>query len=85
MLAGAPVELCEFPLGAGQADLEALDLAEPAFAFGFGDAGDEVVADLDEPVALGGVGPEYRAADASLSELAQHRLEPADSLLHHGK
>ncbi|RPK70163.1 Tn3 transposase DDE domain protein [Streptomyces sp. ADI97-07] len=38
--------------------------AEPALALGFGDAGEEVVADLGESVALGGVGPEHRAADA---------------------
>ena len=52
--------------GAGEADLESFDLAEPAFAFGFGDAGGEVVADLDQAVALGGVGPEHRAADAGV-------------------
>jgi hypothetical protein len=43
--------------GAGEADFEAFDFAGPAFAFGFGDAGGEVVADLCEPVALGRVGP----------------------------
>ena len=31
-------DLGELVLGAGEADLEVLDLAEPAFAFGFGDA-----------------------------------------------
>jgi hypothetical protein len=54
---GAPVDLGEFVLGAGEADFEAFDFAGPAFAFGFGDAGGEVVADLCEPVALGQVGP----------------------------
>jgi hypothetical protein len=55
--------------GAGEADFEAFDFAGPAFAFGFGDAGGEVVADLCEPVALGRVGPLDGAADAPLTEL----------------
>lgn len=46
--------------------MQAFDLAEPAFTFGFGDACGEVVADLDESVALGGVGPQQRAADAGM-------------------
>ena len=50
------VELGEFLAGAGEADLQPVDLAEPAFAAGFGDADMEVVADLDQPGALGGVG-----------------------------
>ncbi|GIG59624.1 hypothetical protein Lfu02_39960 [Longispora fulva] len=32
------VEVCELVLGAGEADLESFDLAEPAFAFDFGGA-----------------------------------------------
>ncbi|MGR4853969.1 hypothetical protein [Streptomyces sp. LARHCF252] len=36
-------------LGVGQAALQAFELAEPTFAFGFQDAREEVVADLDEP------------------------------------
>ncbi len=40
----ASTEPGELVLGAGQADAEPFCLAEPAFAFGFGDAGDEVVA-----------------------------------------
>ncbi len=43
----APFDLGKFVFGAGEADLQAFDLAEPAFAFGFGYAGFEVVADLD--------------------------------------
>ena len=39
----------ELGFGASQADLEALDLAEPAFRLGFGDSGDQVVADVDQP------------------------------------
>ncbi|MFJ9030412.1 hypothetical protein ACIRQP_18165 [Streptomyces sp. NPDC102274] len=36
-----PVKLGEFLLSSGEADLDPLDLAEPAFAFGLGDAGDQ--------------------------------------------
>jgi hypothetical protein len=61
--------LRDFRLGADEADLEAVDFAEPSFAFGLRNAGVEVVADLDQSGALGGVGPEYRAADAGFSEL----------------
>jgi len=43
------IDLGELVLGAGEADPESFDLAEPAFLFGFGDAGVEVVADLDQP------------------------------------
>jgi hypothetical protein len=47
------VDLGELVLGAGEADLEALDLAEPAFAFGLGDAVVQVVPDLLEAGPLG--------------------------------
>ena len=36
---GAAVDLGELVAGAGEADFQALDFAEPAFALGFGDAG----------------------------------------------
>jgi hypothetical protein len=68
--AGAPVDLGELVVGAGEADVEAFDFAVPAFAFGFADPGGEVVADLGDARPLGGVGPEHRAADAPLTELA---------------
>ena len=59
---GLPAEGCvdlgELILGAGEADLEALDLAGPAFALGFGDAVVQVDADLLQPAALGGVRPQ---------------------------
>jgi hypothetical protein len=45
----ASFDLDKFVFGAGEADLESLDLAEPPFAFGFGDAGLEVVSDLLKP------------------------------------
>jgi hypothetical protein len=50
-------ELGEFGICRGQADLESLGLAAPTFLFGFGDAGDQVVADVDEAGTLGWVGP----------------------------
>jgi hypothetical protein len=40
---GELIELGEFLPGGGEADLQALGLAEPAFALGFVDAGLEVV------------------------------------------
>ncbi|WP_327280814.1 MULTISPECIES: hypothetical protein [unclassified Streptomyces] len=53
-------------LGASQADPESFDLPESALALGLGDAGDEVVADLLQPAALGRVRPEERATNASV-------------------
>jgi hypothetical protein len=44
--------LGEFVLDAGEADLEAFDSAEPAFAFRLDDASFEVVADLDQSGSL---------------------------------
>jgi hypothetical protein len=49
------VELGEFAACGGEADFQAFDFTEPALAVSFGDAGDEVVADVGEPAALGGV------------------------------
>ena len=37
-----------FGAGAGEADFQSFGFAEPAAGLGFGDAGDEVVADLDQ-------------------------------------
>jgi len=53
---GEFVELSEFVACSGEADLQAVDLAEPAFTLGFADAGAEVVAELDEAGALSRVG-----------------------------
>jgi hypothetical protein len=52
------VDLGELVLGAGEADLESLDLAKPAFASGLGDAVVQVDPDLLEAVPLGGVRPQ---------------------------
>ncbi|MET9830052.1 hypothetical protein ABZ078_12175 [Streptomyces sp. NPDC006385] len=65
-MVATPVDLSQFVLCAGEADMRSFNLAEPAFALGLGDAGDQVVADLDQSVASGGVGPEHRAADAGV-------------------
>ncbi len=54
---GDLVHLGEFVAGGGEADLQALGVAGPAFALGFADAGDQVAADLGQPWPLGGVGP----------------------------
>lgn len=53
MLPVAPIEPAELLLGAGHADLETLDLAEPAFRLGFGDSGDQVVAGSRQAVPVG--------------------------------
>ncbi len=66
LAAGAAVDLGEFVVGAGEADLESFDFAEPAFVFGLADPGGQVVADLGDAGPLGGVGPEHRAADAGV-------------------
>ncbi|WP_063767866.1 hypothetical protein [Streptosporangium roseum] len=75
MLPVAPIELAELFLGASQADAEPFCLAEPAFAFGFGDAGDEVVADLLQPAALCRVRPEERTSDTCLTELILKKVQ----------
>jgi hypothetical protein len=62
--ARALVELREFPFGAGEADFETFDLAEPTLALGFGDAGQQVVADRGDPLPLGGIGPQQAAPEA---------------------
>jgi hypothetical protein len=54
--------LGEFGVRAGEADLEALSLAVPGVGFGFGDAGDEVVADRFQPCAGGRVRVQQRTA-----------------------
>lgn len=63
---GTPVDLGDLVVCPGQAGLQALDLAEPAFAFGFGDARDEVVADLLDAKALVRVWPVHRTSQTSV-------------------
>ena len=62
----APVEAGEFAFGGFQADLEALDFAEPAVHPCFGDALVEVVDDLGETGALLRRNSQHRAAHASV-------------------
>jgi hypothetical protein len=66
---GGQVGLGELVVGGGEADLESLGFAGPPFALGLGDAGQDVVANLLEAAALGGVDPQERAPDAGFSEL----------------
>jgi hypothetical protein len=66
---GGCVGLGEFAGGAGEADSESFGFAGPAFAFGLGDAGAEVVADLLQAASLGGVDAQERAPDVPLTEL----------------
>ena len=56
------VHLGEFGVRAGETDLEALGLAVPVVGFGFGDAGEQVVADLFQPWAGGRIRAQQRAA-----------------------
>jgi len=53
---GDLVHLREFRLGSGEADLQAFGFAEPLPGLGFGDPFDEVVSDLGQAGAFGGVG-----------------------------
>ncbi|TDC25416.1 hypothetical protein E1265_07100 [Streptomyces sp. 8K308] len=64
------IELGELLLCAGEADLESFDLTEPSLLFGFGDSGDQVVANLDEAVSLSRIRSEHGASNTSFSELA---------------
>ncbi len=58
LVAQGGLDLGELVLGSGEADLESLGLAEPAFSFGLGDAVAQVGTDLLQAVALGGVRPQ---------------------------
>jgi hypothetical protein len=63
------LDLGELVAGGGEADLESFGLAGPALAFGLGDAGGQVAADVLQPLSLGGVDPQEGAPDAPLTEL----------------
>ncbi|APU44889.1 hypothetical protein BSL84_32715 [Streptomyces sp. TN58] len=60
------VESGKLLLGVGQAALQPLDLAEPAFPLGFQDAREEVVADFDKPGTLCRVDDQDGASDTSV-------------------
>ena len=74
---GDAVKLGEFLFSGGAADGESFDLAEPAFTLGFADAVGEVVADLDQPAALSGVGPQDQAAVKPASAAPCSRWTPS--------
>ena len=59
---GDLVHLGELGAGAGEADFQSFGFTEPAVGLGLGDAGDEVVADLDQAGPGGGVWPQEWAA-----------------------
>ncbi len=79
MLPVASTELGELVLGAGQADAEPFDFAEPAFTSGLGNAGDEVVADLLQSEALGRVRPQERTSDTCMLMNTRSGVEKARS------
>ena len=66
---GEVVELGEFLLCAGEADLESFGFAVPALAFSLGDAGQQVAANVFQPRPPGEVDPEERTPEAPLTEL----------------
>jgi hypothetical protein len=66
------LDLGELVVGGGEADLEPFGFAGPALAFGFGDAGGQVAADVLQPLFLGGVNPEEGTPD----ECSWMQLDP---------
>ncbi|MCX5318001.1 hypothetical protein [Streptomyces sp. NBC_00154] len=60
------IELGEFLLSSGQADLESFDFAEPALSFGLGDAVEQVVAGLHDAVALVWIRAKEAASEAAV-------------------
>ena len=66
---GAAGQLGELLARPVEADLEALGFASPAFAFGFADAGGQVVADAFQPPPLSWVDAKEWAPDTALTEL----------------
>jgi hypothetical protein len=71
---GVALELGEPVFGAGEADLESFDLAEPAFVFGFDNPGLQVVADLFQPCPLCRVWWQERASDTRPTEMILLKL-----------
>jgi hypothetical protein len=64
--AGHLAELGESVLRSGEADLEAFDLTGPAFMFGFGDPGEQVVADVEDAGPWGWGRPEQGTSQATV-------------------
>src|SRR5271169_806554 len=65
-LGGEPVDLGEFGVRGGEADLESFGFADPAFSPGFVDAGDQVVADARKTGPLIWGNPEKGTSDATV-------------------
>jgi hypothetical protein len=63
---GGGVGLGDFVVGGGEADLESFGFPGPAFTLGFGDAGQEVVADLFQAAPLIRGNPQKWAPDAGV-------------------
>jgi hypothetical protein len=63
---GDLVHLGEFGAGAGEADFQSFSFSKPTVVLGFGDAGDEVVADLFEAGPGGGVGTQQWATETTV-------------------
>ncbi len=80
-VAGPAVDLGELVHSAGEADLQALDFAEPAFVLGLGDAGEQVVADLDDACALSGIGPVHAAPSVLCLRVLQAALVYVNTLM----
>jgi hypothetical protein len=74
---GGDFELGELVAGGGEADFESFGLTCPAFAFGFADPGDQVVADAGQPGLLGWVNPQQGAPDATVLVSAAGAVCPA--------
>jgi hypothetical protein len=64
------VNLGQLVVRGGEADLQPLGFAGPAFPPGLADGGRQVVADLFQPRAPGRVNAEERAPDTRFSELS---------------
>ena len=64
----------EFMVGGGEGGLQAVDFTNPAVVACFVDAFEEVGADVEESLALCGVGAQQGAADAPLTELLRGSL-----------
>lgn len=75
--AGTTVDLGELIRGAGEADLQSFDLAEPALLLGFGDPVEQVFADGHDAVALVGVGPQQAASQTAVLVHAAGSVGPA--------
>ena len=71
------VHLVELACRGGQGDLEAGDLAEPVFASGLVGPGAQIVGDLNEAGACGGVWSEHRAANTGVLVGARRRVGTA--------